>query len=159
MQQVSIETLANLLNCQQISIDIHANLLDWEIGIDRYPCKPITLSNRYRSISSRTYRFNQYVLIGGDKRHCSNDSLLGVNFELCWGPRHLSIYTFASISVAQQAIVATAPTLLFPTIPTYRQTPKPSDCAPRQVSILIIADLLLAQQPIRQGMIQGMRRS
>ena len=57
-QQVSIETLANLLICQQISIDTLSNLLNWAIGIDRYPCKPITLSNRYRSISSHTYRLS-----------------------------------------------------------------------------------------------------
>ena len=53
-QQVSIETLANRLNCQQISIDTLANLLNWAIGFDRNPWKPIALGNRYRSISSHT---------------------------------------------------------------------------------------------------------
>ena len=34
-QQVSIETVANVLNYQQISIDTLANLFSWAIGIDR----------------------------------------------------------------------------------------------------------------------------
>ena len=42
-------------------------------------------------------------------RNCSNDydSLLGVIFKLCWCPTYPSISIFGSISVAQQAIVAT----------------------------------------------------
>ena len=50
---------------------------------------------------------------------------MGAIFKLCWCPRYLSIYTFASIPVSQKAIVATALTLLLLTIPI-----DPHNCRP-----------------------------
>ena len=52
-----------------------------------YPCKPITLNNRYRWISSHTYRFNQQVLIGGDKKVLFERQPVGSHFQIMLVPK------------------------------------------------------------------------
>ena len=121
-----------------ISIGTLANLLNQAIDIDRYPCKPITLSNRYRSISSHTYRFNQYqqVLIGGDKKVLFERQHVGIHFQIVLAPKipidiHLRKHIGRTIRYCGYCPNP------FVAYNTYRQTPKLSDCAPRQVQVSI----------------------
>ena len=127
-----------------IMVGTLANLLSWSICIDGYHLQ--------------TYRFNQQVLIDGDKKVLFERQPVGDYFHTMLVSkvivdRHLHNHIGCTIDYCGRCpnpIVA---------YNTYRYTPKPAHCGPQQVSILIISDLSLAQQPIRSGIVQGIRRN
>ena len=80
-----------------IDLYLAANLINWAIDIDQYPLKPIPLSNRYRSISSHTYRYvttsywfvakRRYCYTAWWKRHSQHARVL---FSDKWGTTNCS---------------------------------------------------------------------
>ena len=134
---------------QQLPIDTLADLINRAIRLDRHLCKPSKLTNRHRSISFQTYRTNSQVSIDGDKKVLFERWPVGDYFKTSSCPRQLSTYAFTIISVAQQAIVAAAATLLLLII-TIDIPRKKSHFGQQQLSIHIISDLLLTQQPSRE---------
>ena len=131
------------IHLQAVGIDRDpGKSIQMSVDIERYPCKPISLSNRYRSISLRTYRFNQQVLLGGHKIVLFERQ---PTFKICWCPRCLSIYIHLRNHIGRTIGCCGHCPYPIDAYHTYRQTSAPNDCAPREVSILIIADLLLAQ--------------
>ena len=107
------------------------------VHVDRYSCEPTKLGNNHRSISSHTYRFNYKVLISGDKKVLFERSLVGSHFQVMLVPKipldvHLRKHFGRTTGCGGQCPNHIA------AYNTYGQTPKPSYCAPRQVSIFII---------------------